>query len=315
MSYSARVIADSVSEQGVRLTTMEVVFPRFILAELNTHRMLSRNSASSRAIPTELLIERVRHDPFVPETFNHRVKGMGVGAPLEITAAAQSRQAWIQAARNAADTAEQLVGLNVDKSRANRLLEPFLWHTAIISATEWDNFFGLRIHPGAQPEMQITAKAMLDAMDQSDPQILSPKQWHLPLISAEELRTLCDYRDVPDALYAGIIEEYKLVSVRRCARVSWDKHNDDEEWAVSISKALELKGNGHLSPFEHIARPLTIDDIHNDGNPFGSIPMGIVNDDLRPENVFVGNMKGWMQFRKEVDHESNFKDLLERQAV
>ena len=44
----AEIIADSKNETGNRITTMVVTFPRFIPAELNTHRMFSRNSASSK---------------------------------------------------------------------------------------------------------------------------------------------------------------------------------------------------------------------------------------------------------------------------
>jgi hypothetical protein len=81
--YDVKVLADSIyglsSGQTARITTMQVTFPRFILAEINTHRAFSRNSASSRAIPTEKIIEQVVTNPFIPETFNRRVKGMGVG--------------------------------------------------------------------------------------------------------------------------------------------------------------------------------------------------------------------------------------------
>ena len=62
----AKIVADSIYKQGQRLTTFTVVFPRFILAELNTHRMLSRNSASSRARPFQAMLNDVRKDPFVP---------------------------------------------------------------------------------------------------------------------------------------------------------------------------------------------------------------------------------------------------------
>jgi hypothetical protein len=59
MTHSTKILADSISPDGVRLTTLEVVMPRIVLAEFNTHRMLSRNSASSRAIPIEKMIRMV----------------------------------------------------------------------------------------------------------------------------------------------------------------------------------------------------------------------------------------------------------------
>ena len=138
--YAVKILADSIAPSGVRLTTMEITFPRFILAEINTHRALSRNSASSRAIPTEKNIERALQSPFIPE-FNERVVGMGVGDVLPDAEQAHARNAWL-AARNSAVAAARAL-LHVDKSRANRLLEPFMWQTAIVSATDWANFFRL----------------------------------------------------------------------------------------------------------------------------------------------------------------------------
>jgi hypothetical protein len=147
VSYHAAVLADSVSPDGVRLTTLMVRFPRFILAEFNTPRMFSRSSASSRAIPTELFIEQVRNDPFIPETFNRRVRGMGIGDELDAEASADAEAAWRTAAWCAVNAAERLMKIGIDKSRANRVLEPYLWHTAIFTATEWSNFFALRCPP------------------------------------------------------------------------------------------------------------------------------------------------------------------------
>lgn len=282
MSYDATILADSLSPDGVRLTTLKVTFPRFILAEVNTHRMLSRNSASSRAIPTEKLIDRVREVPFIPETFNKRVKGMGVGDPLEEGAAEASRAAWLDAAEWACQGAERLLNLDVDKSRANRLLEPFLWHTAIISATEWDNFFALRDHEAAQPEFRITAQLMRKAMEDSQPQQLLYGDWHLPMISDDELAEL--------AADHHLLTMFKMVSAGRVARVSYDTHDNFETRQKSYERAEILMGNGHFSPFEHVARPM------------GEPSLG----HLRPEYAFMGNFRGWVQFRKEIPHEENF---------
>jgi hypothetical protein len=300
VSYASRVLADSISPDGVRLTTLLVTFPRFILAEVNTHRMLSRNSASSRAIPTEKLIERVRTNPFVPETFNKRVKGMGVGAVLESQDLSSARAEWLMASENAAAHAEALMKLDVDKSRANRLLEPFMWHTAIISATEWDNFFALRDHPAAQPEFQIVAKLMRASIEGSTPLELGYDQWHLPLITFEEWDNLELGRgeaqrhkdglpsDVTPHRFREHVERIKLVSAGRCARVSFDTHENWEPWDASEERAKKLMTNGHFSPFEHVARPFSGGEPHP--------PLGF----------FVGNFRGWVQMRKEIPHEDNF---------
>ena len=283
MSYNATVLEDSISPDGVRLLTLEVVFPRFILAEINTHRMLSRNSASSRAIPPEKQIRRVLDEPFIPETFNLRVKGMGVGEPLTSDQAIVAQSAWLSARDAAVEAAYKLIEKNVDKSRVNRLLEPFMWHTAIISATEWDNFFALRDHPAAQPEFQITARLMREAIEASSPQTINYGEWHLPLSQGFPY-------DEPNPDW----ELWKNISASRCARVSYDTQHDNEPLAKTLERAETLKGNGHLSPFEHVARPM--------GKP------GLGH--MRPEYAFVGNFRGWVQFRKEIPHEDNFGKLI-----
>lgn len=291
MSYDARVLADSISPDGVRLTTLIVTFPRFILAEVNTHRMLSRNSASSRAIPTEKQIERVIQDPFVPETFNARVKGMGVGDVLDDQR--ECRNIWMRAAGRSVSAAVALNEIGVDKSRVNRLLEPFLWHTAIISATEWDNFFALRDHPAAQPEFQIVARLMRVALEESEPRQLPYGAWHLPLV---DMTTDIARDDIDDETGEPDWERLKLVSAGRCARVSYDTHENYETQEQSIERSQRLMGNGHFSPFEHVATPMMP----------GSVESGVFKVDWNPAETFRGNFRGWVQFRKEIPGEDNF---------
>jgi hypothetical protein len=317
MSYKAIVLADSVSPDGVRLTTVELTFPRFILAEVNTHRVLSRNSASSRAIPTEKLIEAVKTNPFVPETFNQRVRGMGYGDPLDDEKAFQARAAWKGAARRAVDAAERLADIGIDKSRVNRLLEPFMWHTAIVSATEWDNLLGLRQPDNdepvpqadfpAQPEFQIVARMLRDAMRASEPVALGYDQWHLPLVSRQELAHLCQAKklDMKDA-----VGYWKLVSAGRCARVSYDRHHDGGDPTEDVARAERLKESGHLSPFEHVARPFSPREVEAVKSQraeeiaraaaHGEEPFGL--DRL----WYRANFRGWVQMRDEVPNEAAF---------
>lgn len=141
---SAKVIADSKNQFGNRITTMIVTFPRFILAELNTHRMMSRNSASSRAIPFEKMVASVENDPFVPIAFQKDHKGMQGTEYLEGDDNTRAVGAWIIAKAEAVNAAKRLANFDVTKQLCNRLLEPFMWHTVIITATEWENFFALR---------------------------------------------------------------------------------------------------------------------------------------------------------------------------
>lgn len=266
--YDVKVLADSISPDKVRLTTLEATFPRFILAELNTHRMLSRNSASSRAIPTEKQIDRVLNQPFIPE-FNKRVTGMGVGEALSPRENRRMQSKWLVARDDAVRAARGL--LEVDKSRANRLLEPFMWHTAIVSATEWENFFALRCHPAAQPEFRKVAEMMQEAMWLSQPDKLDYGDWHLPLV--DPLVDLNNPLD-PDEWQRQLAE----ASAGRCARVSYDKQHEDDALQASRDRWEQLAGFGHWSPGEH---------------PAQAVPLANF-----PGYTYTGNFKGWKQLRK-----------------
>lgn len=168
---SAEVIADSITEQGHRLTTMKLVFPRYILAELNTHRMFSRNSASSRAIPFEKMVKAVQDDPFVPIAWQRDHKGMqGTEYITDETQLRLNTDAWLNARDNAVSSASYLNHAvhakgDVSKQLCNRLLEPFMWHTVLVSATEWENFFALRC-----PDYYIAGDKASSA---GDPKVLS----------------------------------------------------------------------------------------------------------------------------------------------
>ena len=155
--YRCHILADSVNPAGVRLTTLSIRFPRIVLAEFNTHRMLSRNSASSRAIPVEKRIAAVRADPFVPAAFGANKRGMQAGDALTGSQADAAREAWIRASLQACERAEEMAHAGVHKQWANRLIEPYSWHEVIVSATEWDNFWHLLISEHAQPEIRAAA--------------------------------------------------------------------------------------------------------------------------------------------------------------
>lgn len=238
--YNAKVLADSIVSSGARLTTFEVTFPRFILAEANTHRKLSRNSASSRAIPVEKRIAQLLENPFVPESFAANKSGMQAGAELGDAEQDQARAAWLSSRDEAVDHAGVLVDLAVHKQHANRVLEPYAWHTAIFTATDWDNFFALRDHKAAQPEMQITARHMRTALYKSEPRVLSRGDWHLPHVTYEERKEL------------GI--EYSVkASVVRCAAVSFERQYEHREMAAIIKRHDQMAQMGHWSTFEHQA--------------------------------------------------------------
>ncbi|HEX9620187.1 MAG TPA: FAD-dependent thymidylate synthase [Polyangiaceae bacterium] len=186
MTYAAKIICDSVSPFGHRLTTFEVTFPRIVLAEFNTHRTASRNSASSRAIPVEKRISMIQSAPFVPAAFGKNQKGMQATETLTGDDDARARAAWLAARDDAIRHARTLAKIGVHKQLANRLIEPFSWHTVIVTGTEWENHFALRCHPNAQDEIRIPTELMRDLHHTSVPTRLGPDEWHLPFIFPED---------------------------------------------------------------------------------------------------------------------------------
>ena len=266
----AKVIADSISEYGVRLTTLEVRFNRFILPEFNTHRVFSRNFSSSRAIPTERLIAKVRDNPAMPIYWGKNQAGMQARAEIETPM--QANDLWRSAALEAANAAQRMHLLGVHKQLVNRLLEPFLYVTGIVSSTDFDHFFGLRDHPDAQPEIQVLARVMKQAISESEPKLLRCAEWHLPYVKDEERK-----------LGPSILRK---VSAARCCRVSYLKHDGssasiDED--VALCDRLLSANPIHASPFEHQATPDAKED-----DAWINVPMH-------------GNFEGWMQYRKLIE--------------
>jgi len=298
MGFDAKVLADSLSPSEHRLTTLEVTFPRFVLAEFNTHRVFSRNSASSRAIPIVKQLRRVLEQPFVPLEFGSNQPGMQAGPPLAGEALAAAEREWLRARDDAVRRVLGLISepgagaaeadlpgrldeveaaikakalpegwLNVHKQVANRLLEPFMWHTVIVTATEWGNFFNLRCHPEAQPEIRRAAELMRAAIEGSEPVALDWDEWHLPLVRPE------DHAEVDST------EQLIRVSAGRCARVSYLTHAGVRDLSADIELCERLLSSGHMSPLEHPARPT--------------------------EDEWSGNFRGWLQFRKTLQNEAD----------
>ena len=239
------MIADSISPDGVRLTTIEATIHRFVLSELNTHRLFSRNSASSRAVPVAKQIARVLTDPAVPIEFGGKQAGMQAGPPLEGTARAEAEAAWLEARDHAVDAAQRLLDLGVHKQVANRLLEPFMWHTVIVSATDWDGFWTQRCSPLAQPEIRVAAEAMRAAMQASTPVPCAAGEWHLP------------YVDDEDRAAIGDADVLRKVSAARCGRVSYLNHEGrrDLDDDLRLYERFVTAQPVHASPLEHVATP------------------------------------------------------------
>jgi len=304
MSFDVKTLADSRSPAGYRLATLEATFPRFVLAEFNTHRVFSRNSASSRAIPIAKQLRRVLEEPYVPIEFGSNQPGMQAGPALDGEKRDAAEAEWLRARDDAVrrvlglvaapdafadgadlldvlqrveeairDRAQPAAWLNVHKQVANRLLEPFMWHTVIVTATEWDNFWNLRCHADAQPEIRLVAEEMRAAIEASEPAELGWDEWHLPLVRPED-------RD-----QVASIEDLIKVSAGRCARVSYLTHAGKRDLDADIELHDRLLESGHMSPLEHPARPLAETELK--------------------ESEWSGNFRGWRSYRKDIPGEAN----------
>lgn len=263
MTY-AKIIADSVSAiDGIRLTTFEVRFHRFVLAEFNTHRVFSRNSASSRAIPFEKQISRLRESIALPVEWATEQKGMQGGPPLsDETEIAQANANWelameeaigyARALRVTGDPDSEEGTKTIHKSLVNRLLEPFMWHTVVVTSTAWENFFAQRCSPLAQPEIRVVADMMKEAHDASSPTETDEHDWHLPYIRFE------DHREAKQRWYSEGHEAYLAkISAARCARVSYLTQDGrrDLDADLELYERLVTARPAHWSPLEHAATP------------------------------------------------------------
>lgn len=285
MSIEAKVICDSTSPGGIRLTTLELKFHRFILPEFNTHRMFSRNASSSRAIPIEKMIKQVQLSPAMPIHWGENQPGMQAGEEISPDI---GKTIWNLSAYEASDGAKSLHNIGYHKQIVNRLLEPFQWMKVIVTATEWDNFFKLRLHPDAQPEIQELARCMKQAIGNSIPQELSNGFWHLPYVTTDE----CDKWRFEDMDLQTLIK----CSVARCARISYLNHdNSNPNIEKDIALADKLLAAGHMSPLEHQATPM----YDNKGNesPWYTWPKGITHQD-KDGFHWSGNFRGFLQYRQ-----------------
>lgn len=254
------------------ITTWLLEYPRIIHAEMLTHRLFSRNTASSRAVPVKKMLQRIKDKPFVPEYWGKNQKGMSASTELDKQERDEAERLWLATMDEVLDYSERLSDLGVHKQISNRITEAFQYIQVVLTTTNQLNFMKLRDDENAQPEIHALASMMRDTEpNREDYQELVPGQWHLPFITKEDLQ---EY-SLKDAL---------IVSCARCARVSYFLVDGSEsDFEKDLSLATRLKDSGHFSPFEHAA--VALDD-----------------------DVMVGNFTGWMQYRKFIEGEDN-KDL------
>ena len=300
---TARILADSVSPNGQRMTTMEIEYPRFILAELNTHRMLSKNSASSRAIPVKAMHQHMTENPAQPVHWGKNQPGMQAKEELCGMDLTDAQFMWRRAQQDAMHWAQQMserVGLH--KQVANRITEPWMIMKTVISGTEWANFFWLRAHADAQPEIHELAVKMFAAFNQSTPQLLHPGEWHLPYVKSHRLSSgELIYLDATDTPITT--EQARVISASCCAQVSYRKSDDSYEKAHKIFKQLIESQPCHASPVEHQATPMDLDsmDKYDPACWEPGVTHVSANGDL-----WSGNLRGWIQFRKLIAGEAQW---------
>lgn len=297
---TAKIVADSISPDGIRMTTMEIEYPRFILAELNTHRMLSKNSASSRAIPVKAMHEHIRANTAGPVFWGVNQPGMKAKEELRGADLSEAKYIWAKARDAAIAYSGSLADLNIHKQITNRITEPWMIMKTVISGTEWKNFFWLRDHQDAQPEIALLAKRMREAYDVSAPILLKPGEWHLPYVEHRRNQYgRLEYLDHDGNILTAV--QARVVSASCCAQVSYRKNDDSVEKAQKIFAQLIESQPCHASPVEHQATPMDMDAILDRWQKTD----GVTHQD-RTGQLWSGNLRGWIQFRKLIPGEAQW---------
>jgi thymidylate synthase ThyX len=302
---TAEIVADSLNPQGVRLTTFVLEYPRFVHAEFMTHRMFSKNAASSRAIPIEKMIEQIKKNPAMPVWWGKNQSGMQAKEELSNDEIYQFspyldggvdkwsgmgkkdavKAMWLDARDDAIGWVKKLNELGLHKQIANRILEPWFNIRLICSATDYENFFALRVHEDAQPEIRELASKMLELYNNSIPKKLNEGEWHIPFgDNIDETRLLQDLAASQNGWAASpkqLDESKRKIAIARCARISYFNYEGKDDYMADIKLCDRLFGSipRHLSPTEHVAQAL------NDSN-------------------YYGNFKGFKQYRKTFEDEN-----------
>lgn len=287
---TAVVIQDSIANNK-RITTLELEYPRFIHAELLTHRLFSRNSASSRAIPVERMLDM---PVALPVYWGKNQPGMSAREEIEFPDVAETY--WRAASISAKDYSKTLHDLGLHKQIANRVTEPFQMIKVVVTATEFDNWFELRNHQDAQPEIQNLAAQMLEAMSSSTPLELIQGDWHVPYVQRTRNQGQVFYSVNDQYLEKA---QAKLVSASCCAQVSYRKSDPSIEKAIAIAQRLISGRPWHASPFEHQAKPM----FSQLPGATGTWEPGITHQD-RKHQYWSGNFCGWIQHRQLLEQAS-----------
>lgn len=317
---TARVVQASASEYtGTAMWTLEIEYPRFILAELNTHCMLEKNSSSSRAVPVAFQNQLLLDNPAMPVYWGKNQAGMTAKEEMNDLEKEAAKGVWLQALKDALSAGNVLsdkAGLNGHKQVANRVTEPWQRMRTVISGTEWANFFWLRNHPDAQPEFQELARVMLEAMQQVRPKQLKAWEWHVPYVERVWNYSLADDQEnllyfVPGTMQQLSLEEALKVSVSCCSQTSYRKQDDSLEKAEEVFNRLNIGSEtqpAHASPCTHQAKPIAyfngVDD-HEQGLQPEKWESGVTHM-TRDKRLWSGKLKDFIQYRKLIPNEAKW---------
>lgn len=299
-NITAKVICDSISEEGVRLTTFEIEYPRIVMSEFNTMRAISKNSSSSRAIPVSKMLEHTKNINLKPVYFGSKKSGMQAGEEIQGDMLDKVKGLWEEALDYASYYSETLDRLGVAKEVTNRLVEPFQLVKVVCTATDWDNFFNLRLHPDADPNICMLAYKMYKVMEESKPIKLKEGEYHLPYVNVcwNGKGEMC-YADEDFNIIS--LEQAQKLSAASCASVSYRTEGMTLEKADKIFDMLIKAEVVHSSPFEHIATP-----VKPKYNELGYVRVNCSESQSWEEGVThmnkqgqlcSGNLRGWVQYR------------------
>lgn len=311
---TATVLAYSISSAGKKLITWEIEYPRLILAELNTHRQLSRNSYSSRAVPFMKMLDQLNGEPvrFGANQTGMQDKGEDFTATVDVGPSmgvshpflASPKEAWNVAKVNAINVAKAFFDAGYHKQVYNRLMEPWQMQKTVLSATEVDNFFWLRDDDAADPTIRELARVMREAMDTSTPQLLGHREWHLPYVDVKrtedgDQQFYIEVEDEYGVLHTSLsLEQAIKVSCARCAAVSYRNEGYDLAKSLEVYDRLVGSDRKHASAFEHQGTPIGASKgaYLNAMDPRTWVP-GVTHMD-RSLKLWSGNFQGWIQYRK-----------------
>lgn len=301
-NITAKVICDSVSPDGVRITTLEIEYPRFIHGEFMTHRSLSKNSSSSRAIPIQKMLDQIESNMALPIYWGKNKSGMQAVEEVSKFDEAKSVLNWERSFNYTKERVLDMVDIGLHKQVPNRLTEPFQMMKVVVTGTDWDNFFNLRIHPDAQPEICMLAYKIYKAMEESEPVKLKVRDWHLPYVDKllDNDGFLLSYGTlVHDSVYGDMHKPLKLedaikISASCCAQVSYRNTDMSLEKADKIFNMLIKSDVLHASCFEHLATPIRNQDGLINGWDFG------ITHQNKQGQLFSGNLRGWISYRQQL---------------